>query len=375
MSVFRFVAEYGCFLNTILEDNQMKKIFLAALAVSVAFALTGCKGANEKRGDEHLQANRYKNAINSYLDAKKKGKVSDEFYDNFTLALVRAANAEAKSNINSDLLSGYFDKAVSNMPEVKKPEVVEEFVTSYAEVGKMQASQQGVDFGTVLQAFAKIDTALSVAKRMGAGEASVKSIRMDAEKAFVPQALAEANDETDPVVSEYMLLRVAEVAPENADVKAALNKSRKGTRGYFLIFGENIPDPSGKNRVDKWGYVMALPTIKIVPGSLSGELQFWASTGNNTTLDPSKIKVVSTDGRESIAKASGGWCEAEVLVGKKGDEKIEKKRQNLKKGEMGKLMNEFQCGLNVSFSFAKDFIPDYIEYKDEYGIGRKFLGQ
>lgn len=353
----------------------MKKMFLVALAVSVALALTGCKGANEKRGDEHLQNQRYRNAINAYLDALKKGKVSDEFYDNFTLALVRGANAEAKSDINSSLLSGYFDKAVSNVPNIKKPEVIEEFVTSYATVGKLQAAQQGVDYGTILQAFAKIDTALSVAKKAGAGEAAVKTIRTEAENAFVPAALAEANDESDPVVSEYLLLRIAEVAPENADVKTALNKSRKGTRGYFLIFGENIPDPSGKNRVDKWGYVMALPTIKITATSLSGELQFWASTGNNTVLDPEKITLVSTDGKSVTPKAGSGWCEAEVLVGKKGDEKIEKKRQNLKAGEKGKLMNEFQCGLNVTFSFEKGFVPDYIRYKDDFGEGRKYLGQ
>ena len=353
----------------------MKKLFLAALAVSVAFALTGCKGANEKRGDEHLQANRYKNAINQYLDALKKGKVSDEFYDNFTLALVRAANAEAKADINSSLLSGYFDRAVSNVPKVTKPEVIEEFVTSYANVGKAQAAQEGIDYGTILQAFAKIDTALSVAKRTNTAEAAVKTIRNEAEKLYVSKALPEANDESDPVVCEYMLLRIAEVAPENADVKAALNKSRKSTRGYFLIFGENIPDPSGKHRVDKWGYVMALPTIKITPTSLSGELQFWASTGNNTVLDPEKITLVSTEGKTVTAKAGTGWCEAEVLVGKKGDEKIEKKRQNLKNGEKGKLMNEFQCGLNVSFSFEKGFVPDYIHYKDDFGEGKKFLGQ
>ena len=33
----------------------MKKFFMAALALGVTFALTGCKGTNEKRGDEHLQ--------------------------------------------------------------------------------------------------------------------------------------------------------------------------------------------------------------------------------------------------------------------------------------------------------------------------------
>ena len=137
----------------------MKKFFLAALAVSVAFALTGCKGTNEKRGDEHLQEGRFRNAINSYLEAKKKGSMSDEFYDNFTLALVRAAEIEAKKDLNSDLINGYFEKASVNMPEVKKDEVVEEYVTKLATVGKQQAAQDGIDYNTVINAFAKIDTA------------------------------------------------------------------------------------------------------------------------------------------------------------------------------------------------------------------------
>ena len=119
-----FGSIWGLFWTLSLRIKSMKKIFLAALAVSVAFALSGCKGANEKRGDEHLENQRYRNAINSYLDALKKGKVSDEFYDNFTLALVRGANIEAKSNINSDLISGYFDKAATNISKVQKPEVI-----------------------------------------------------------------------------------------------------------------------------------------------------------------------------------------------------------------------------------------------------------
>lgn len=353
----------------------MKKIFLASLAAAVAFSMVGCKGTNEKRGDEHLKEGRYRNSINSYLEAKKKGSMSDEFYDNFTLALVRGGEAEAKKDLSSELIDNYFDKAAVNMAEVKKPEVVEEFVTKLATLGKQQATQDGVDFNTVINAFAKIDTALSYAKSKGVGEGTVKTLRLEAENAVVAKALPEIKDESDPVVSEFGLLRLEYVAPENAEVKAALNKNRKTTRGYFLIFGENIADAAGKRFVDKWGYVMALPTIKMAPGSLNGELQFWASTGNNTELDPEKIKVVSTDGKEAIAKVSGGWCEAEVLVGKKGDEKIEKKKQAIKKGTKGKLMNEFQCSVNVSFSYAKDFVPDYIEYKDEYGIGRKYLGQ
>lgn len=350
----------------------MKKFFLAALALGVTFALTGCKGTNEKRGDEHLQEGRFRNAINSYLEAKKKGSMSDEFYDNFTLALVRAAEIEAKKDLNSDLINGYFEKAAVNLPEVKKDEVVEEYVTKLATVGKQQAAQDGIDYATVINAFAKIDSALAAAQARHVAEGTVKAIRTEAENAYVARNISDAKAESDPVVSEYQLMKLAEMAPENADVKAALNKSRIGTRGYFLIFGEQIGEPVNR-RIDKWGYVMAFPTIKIAPGSLSGELQFWASTGNNTELDPSKIKLVSTDGQEVFAKGNSGWCEAEVLVGKKGDEKIEKKKQSFK--GKGKLMNEFQCSVNVSFSYGKGFVPDYVEYKDEFGIGRKFLGQ
>ena len=350
----------------------MKKFFMAALALGVTFALTGCKGTNEKRGDEHLQEGRFRNAINSYLEAKKKGSMSDEFYDNFTLALVRAAEIEAKKDLNSDLINGYFEKASVNMPEVKKDEVVEEYVTKLATVGKQQAAQDGIDYNTVINAFAKIDSALATAQARHIAEGTVKAIRTEAENAYVARNLSDAKAESDPVVCEYQLMKLAEMAPENADVKAALNKSRIGTRGYFLIFGEQIGEPVNR-RIDKWGYVMAFPTIKIAPGSLSGELQFWASTGNNTELDPSKIKLVSTDGQEVFAKGNSGWCEAEVLVGKKGDEKIEKKKQSFK--GKGKLMNEFQCSVNVSFSYGKGFVPDYVEYKDEFGIGRKFLGQ
>ena len=350
----------------------MKKIFIAALATAVAISLTGCKGTNEKRGDEHLKEGRFRNAINSYLEAKKKGKMSDEFFDNFTLALVRAGDAESKKDLNSDLINNYFEKAAINIPQVKENATLEEYIKTLGEIGKRQAAQEGVDYATIINAFAKIDSAESVAKTRHVAESDIKNIRAETEKLYVARNLSEATSEEDPVVSEYLLLRMEAMAPTNAEIQAALNKSRKTTRGYFLIFGENIPDLSGKQKVDKWGYVMAMPTIKLTKTSLAGELQFWASTGNNTDLDPSKIKLVSTDGKEVSAKGDTGWCEAEVLVGKKGDEKIEKKQKKFK--GKGKLMNEFQCSVNISFSFPAGFVPDYIEYKDNFGIGRKYLG-
>lgn len=353
------------------QGKKMKRILFFAI-IAALVALVGCKGTNEKRGDEHLSEGRFRNAINSYLEAKKKGNISDEFYDNFALALIRAADAEAKNDLNSSLLSGYFEQAQKALDSAKKDEVVQEFVTAVANLGRLQASQE-TDYGTILNAFAKLDTAMSMAKRKGVGEGAIKSIRAEAENAYVNIALPKALGEEDPVVREYFLLQISVVAPENQKLKEALNKSRLNTRGYFLIFGENLGErPS--NRVDKWGYVMAFPSIKITSTSLSGELQVWASTGNNTKFVVDKIKLVSVDGKEVAATQIGsGWCEAEVVVGKKGDERVEKKKATFK-GE-GKLLNEFQCSANVSFSFPSSFVPDYIEYKDEMGVGRKYLGQ
>ena len=119
----------------------MKKIFIVAMAAAVAFTLTGCKGTNEKRGDEHLKEGRFRNAINSYLEAKKKGKMSDEFFDNFTLALVRAGDAESKKDLSSDLINNYFEKAATNIPQVKENATIEEYVKTLADIVKRQAAQ------------------------------------------------------------------------------------------------------------------------------------------------------------------------------------------------------------------------------------------
>ncbi len=349
----------------------MKTKQLIVLMAASALLLAGCKGANEKRGDSYLEEGRYQNAINSYLTAKEKGKMSDEFYDNFTLALAKRAEMESKKDPQSDLIHGLFEQALQNIGKVQNVETAAQIGEALSAVGLNQASAEGADLGTVIDGFAKIDSSISLLTRLGGDVSKVKAFRTQAENVYVSKALPEALEEDDPVVKEYNLLAIELIAPNNADLKAAHNKSRIVTRPYFLIFGENIPNKSPL--VDKWGYIMAFPSISISATSLTGELQFWASTGNNTELDPSKIKLVSTDGKEVFAKGNSGWCEAEVLVGKKGQEKIEKKKQNFK--GKGKLMNEFQCSVNVSFSYAKDFVPDYIEYKDEFGIGRKYLGQ
>lgn len=350
----------------------MKARHLMVLLAASAVFFAGCKGTNEKRGDEHLEAGRYQNAINSYLTAKDKGKLSDEFYDNFTLALAKRAEQESKKDPQSSLLHGLFEQALQNISKVNSVEKANAIAEALSTVGLNQASAEGAELGTTLDGFAKIDSSLALLKRLNGDFAKIQAMRTQAENIYVSKVLPEALEEDDPVVKEYNLLAIELIAPSNADLKAAHNKSRIATREYFLIFGENIPNKSPL--VDKWGYIMAFPTIKIAPTSLTGELQFWASTGNNTVLDPTKIKLVSVAGDSVFAKQVGkGWCDAEVVVGKGDNMKVEKKQKPFT--GKGELRNEFQCSVNVAFNYDKGFVPDYVEYKDQYGIGRKYLGQ
>jgi hypothetical protein len=350
----------------------MKTKHILVLLTASAFLLLGCKGTNEKRGDEHLEAGRYQNAINSYLTAKDKGKISDEFYDNFTLALAKRAEQECKKDPQSDLLHGLFEQALQNLDKVQNPETAGAIAEALSNVGLNQATAEGAELGNALDGFAKIDSSISLVKRLGGDVAKIQALRTQAENLYVARNLPMALEEDDPVAKEYNLLAIELVAKNNAELKSEHNKSLITTRPYFLIFGENIPNKSPL--VDRWGYVMAFPTIKIAPTSLTGELQFWASTGNNTDLDPTKIKLVSTKGDSVFAKQVGkGWCDAEVIVGKGQNQKIEKKQKPFT--GIGKLRNEFQCSVNVSFTYSNGFVPDYVEYKDQFGIGRKYLGQ
>lgn len=329
------------------------------------------KGDQELNGDKNLEEKLCYAAVDAYMKAAKGECQSDELYDNYSRALVCAAEAAAEKKLNSTDIDYFFGLANENLAKVKDAEAVKEYVTALASVAKRQTAQEKLDYDSVVKAFAKIDSAISTARTMGVDELLVTAIRAEAENDYVAKNFPDAMSESDLVYREYKILKIAEIAPDNDEVAAALNESRKATRGEFLDFKEHVNEPVS-SLIDKWGYVIAIPTIKVTSSSLSGELQVLSLIGTATEFDPQNAKVVSTDGREANVKGNTGWCEQEVLVGKKGEERIEKKQKAFK--GRGKFMVGGKCSLNLSATYAKDFVPEYIEYKDSDGIGRKYLG-
>ncbi len=337
---------------------------LLVLSFGLVLALAGCKSKNESRGDEHLAEGRYMNAVNSYTAAEKKGDVSDDFYDNFTLAYIKVLGQKVKKDPMDETVRGYIEQINKSLDKVKKPAVVEEFVNVLLEVGKAQTAVDG-EYEFTLQGFANLDSAAALAKRFNVAGTAPAEARTAAENAFVLKTIAAAQQEENTVAREYVLLTANVVAPNNAELKKALNDVRLKNRGDWLIFeAAGVEHPS--RWVNIYGYLLAFPSITLAPTSLKAEIQFWGSTGNNADIEIEKIKLVSTDGKEVLATQNGvGWCTVSDPTGKK------KAPLNKK----GKLISEGTCSANISFSFPAGFVPDYVEYKDQYGVGRKYLGQ
>ncbi len=341
-------------------------IFLASVAI-----LCGCKGKNESDGDSYYKDGKFRNAVNSYTAAMQKGKTSDGFYDSFVIAYASAAKQTAQKNASDDIIRSYVEQIHKNLPKTKKTATLDSVVLALSEIGVGQVNG-GFEYEYVLQGFRNLDSALSIAKRGGIGAGNAEAARKKAEATIVKQALENADGATNEITAEYTLLEAEVVAPNNPDLKKALNAIRVKNRSTWLIFAEDIIGQRASRMVDKYGYVLALPILAISPTGTTGEIAVWNSTGNNVTFAPSKLKLVSKTGDSTFAKyAGGGWCSVDQVVNG-----LYKATNVPFKGSEGELRSEKTCNAKFSFSYQKDFVPDYVEYKDsDNNIGRKYFGQ
>jgi len=351
----------------------MSKIaFFPLLVVAAAVALSGCKGTNESNGDKYLKDGKFRNAVNSYTNALQKGKVSKGFYDNFVLAYISSAKQTSKKNASDDIILSYSEQIFKNVPNVKNKAVIDSVVLGLSEIGVAQVSG-GFEYEYVLQGFRNLDSAISIAKRSGANAAGAEAARKKAEGVIVKLALENSEGAENPIAAEYTLLEAEVVAPKSPELQNALSAIRVKNRDTFLIFAEELIGQRASRMVDKYGYVLALPILNISPTGIAGEISVWNATGNNVVFDPTRLQLISKSGEAASAKyVGGGWC---------GIDKVDEKTGMFKstnvpfKGTQGELRSEKTCNSKISFTYQKDFEPDYVEYKDnDKNIGRKYLG-
>jgi len=349
-----------------------KRVFLTALAVFLLGVL-GCKGKNESNGDAFLKEGKYRNAVNSYTNALKKGKISKEFYDNFVISYVLSAKQTAKKNPADDIIRSYIEQAHKYLPQVKKAATLDSVVAGLAEIGVAQV-KSGIEYEYTLQGFRNLDSALSIAKRNNLDIRVAHSARQEAEKSIVSQALENAKGAANDITTEYVLLEAEVVAPDNEELKKALDKVRFKNRSTWLIFAEDIIGQRPSRMVDKYGYVMYFPNMSFSTTGAVGDIQVWNATGNNMPFEPNKLKIVSKNGDVANGKYTGnGTCTIDMVDQKTGAFKPTIKPFN---GAVGELRSEKSCYAKISFAYSKGFDPDYVEYTDSLSnIGRKYFGQ
>lgn len=338
--------------------------YLASLSLFAVVALSSCKSATEKRGDEHLKAGRLKNAMAMYTKAEQKGNVSKEFNDNFALAYIRMLAQIAKNDPMNGAILGYKTQIPKYLANTQNTAVVSEFINALIQVakGQIKMGREG-NYSLVLEGFRALELAEEWSKKHSVEQGTLKAAKTEIEKDYVPYVLGLAKEESNSVAREYILLEAEVVMPDNAELQEALAKVRLENRGHFLIFeAVGVENPSPK--VNKFGYIMAFPSLRIARTETRGEIQFWNSTGNNTTLDINNIKLFSKDGKEVVAKQTGN---SSCTV----SDPMAKTRAPFR--GTGKLLDEGQCSIMLSFSYGADFQPHFVEYRDGFGVGRKFL--
>ncbi|MCL2259754.1 MAG: hypothetical protein FWC15_00195 [Fibromonadales bacterium] len=347
-----------------------KCVFFFSLA-ALLLGLVGCKGKNESNGDSFLKEGKYRNAVNSYTNALKKGKVSKDFYDSFVMAYTLSAKQTSKRNPGDDIIRSYIEQVHKYLPQAKKAATLDSVVAGLAEIGVAQV-KSGIEYQVTLQGFRHLDSALSIAKRNNLDIRAAHAARQEAEKSIVTQAIENADGVNSDIAAEYYLLEAEVVAPNNEDLKKALDKIRFKNRNTWLIFAAADITPSPL--VDKYGYVMYFPSINLTPTGATGDIQVWNSTGNNMPFEPNKLKIVSKTGEAVTGKyTGGGYCDIDLVDQKTG---MFKPTKQLFKGSVGELRSEKNCYAKIAFTYARGFDPDYVEYTDSLSnIGRKYFGK
>ncbi|MCL2101101.1 MAG: hypothetical protein FWH22_05245 [Fibromonadales bacterium] len=354
---------------------MFKKSVSLIVFAALFMGFTGCKGKNESNGDSHFKKGNFRNAVNSYTNALQKGKTSDEFYDSFVIAYASAAKQTARRNASDEIISNYFEQIHRHLPKINpkytaKKGTLDSVVVALSEIGLAQV-KGGFEYEYTLQGFRNLDSAISIAKR-GNTNANPNQARREAEKIIVAQAIENSEGAENEVAAEYALLEAEVVAPDDADLKKALNAVRLKNRSIWLIFAEDLIGQRASRLVDKYGYVIAFPSLNLGPTGGAGEVAVWNATGNNVAFDVNRLKLVSASGEEVNAKyTGGGWCAVDrVEKGKFVEAKVQFK------GSAGELRTEKTCNAKFTFSYPRNFVPDYVDYKDgNNNIGRKYLGQ
>lgn len=327
---------------------KASKVLLPGL-IAASLMLGACKAKREKIGDEQLEKGQLKNALMMYgkhLD--KGGSLSDEFWDNYSTAMIRMMAKSAKDDPTQDVVHTYMTELPKKLDKTTKPEVAKEFIEASIKVAKELLAMG--EFQHDVNAFKYLNSAKKIAADKNVAQSIIDNELAALEKNYAAQMLKASADAPELEAKEYHLLAALVNIPGNKDILEALQVTRKNNISTFLIWSPDVNGITPSPLVDVTQYHIAFRkgTYSKSSTSLAGSVQLWNTSGNSTTLEGKNFTLVGKDGT--------------VIENSKSISK-----------DCARFDSEKDCTTNVAFKFPSSFEIDYVQLKNADGAGKKYL--
>ncbi len=333
---------------------NMTKVTLCA-GLSLAFLLTSCRSRQEASGDKYRKIGDPLHALMQYEEALKRGKLSKEFWKNYTTVNIAAMGLRAKEDPTAEFLDILKDTVASLLVQHPDPanqatfgKTLQEIAAARIKVGSPDAVEGGFRF-------------LQAAEKAGAasGSAAVKNQIVAAKLKEITDDFNEAStNPTAGIIADYKLNKLAiMIGGETPEMSALWTKVRKLNLNTYLMYdNDDVLENLGERpdaRINKYGVLLGI--VKYDAGSTATKIQVKAWNGSSGPIKfvGDAFTLVDKAGKEFKPSAKiGGFAKTDKDVVGKGDE-----------SKTGGLTFNHPAGTSVA----------YLEFKTGSGITRKYL--
>ncbi|MEO7424897.1 MAG: hypothetical protein ABI036_06910 [Fibrobacteria bacterium] len=332
---------------------KMTKMTLCA-GLSLGLFLTGCRSRQEAAGDKYRKIGDPIHALMQYEEALKRGKLSKEFYKNYTLINIQAMDLRAKEDPMAEFLDVLKDTVASLLSQHPDAANQTQFVTvlqkiaaSRIKIGSAEAVEGGMRF---------LQTAEKVGGATGAASMAQKQVVAAKLKEIEDDYREGATAPTAGIIADYKLNKLAlMVGGETPEMKDLWSKVRKLNLKTYLMYDNDDVDLGERpdSRINKYGVLLAI--LKYEPASTATKIQVKAWNGSSGPLrfEGDSFTLFDKEGHSYKPSVKiGGFAKTAKDIIPKGEES--------KTG-------------GLTFKHPAGTVPAYIEFKSTSGVTRKYL--
>jgi hypothetical protein len=328
-----------------------KALLLSSVTLAIGL-LAGCKSNQESAGDKFRKAGDPINGLMQYEEALRRGKVSADFWPNYTTVNIQAMALRYQEDPNAEFLDILKDTVVSLLSQHPNPQSEALFAQTLYDVGVARINsggsrqiEGGLKFLTEANALANKPADLA-AKIDAATQAAVSNALKEVKDEM------DGGEETSGIVADYkmneLLLKIGKATPEMA---ALWSEIRKKNLSQYLMYDLEGLLPEVDARINK--YALLLGIVKYDHSGSSVKIQAKLFNGSSIplTFNGKGIQLFDKDGKAYAPTTMLGAVTKKDIVGAKDESKTG----------------------GVNFTLAAGAEPDYLEFTTEGLTTRKYL--